>query len=211
MLGKEAELHNREVSQELFEIIKLCWKDEPFAFNGKYYRVPNPPEGIKWPAADAARRYGAPGEIDEQGWLRKVSPVPKPFQKPHPLLLQAMTLTRETIGWTAGRGGHCPDDLLALSRRRDSRGGLLPARSTESGTGTEVGPKCRTRSHRCYRQHQRRGPRYRAPRVYLLGLYHSHFYPNIPTTIEPVIEAVGAACYGPRTTCDANSLSCRKS
>ena len=25
--------------------------------------------------------------------------------------------------------------------------------------------------------------------MYLLGLYHSHFYPNIPKTIEPVVEA----------------------
>jgi alkanesulfonate monooxygenase SsuD/methylene tetrahydromethanopterin reductase-like flavin-dependent oxidoreductase (luciferase family) len=31
--------------------------------------------------------------------------------------------------------------------------------------------------------------------MYLLGLYHSHFYPNIPTTIEPVIQA-GVAFVG---------------
>ena len=31
--------------------------------------------------------------------------------------------------------------------------------------------------------------------MYLLGLYHSHFYPNIPTTIEPVIDA-GVAFVG---------------
>src|SRR6202042_644049 len=53
---------------------------------------------------DVTARYGAPGEVDSQGRVRKISVVPKPYQKPHPLLLQAMTLTRETIGWTAQQG-----------------------------------------------------------------------------------------------------------
>jgi alkanesulfonate monooxygenase SsuD/methylene tetrahydromethanopterin reductase-like flavin-dependent oxidoreductase (luciferase family) len=61
-------------------------------------------EGMPWPAADVAERYRAPGEVDSQGRVRKISVVPKPFQKPHPLLLLAMTQTRETIGWTAQQG-----------------------------------------------------------------------------------------------------------
>jgi alkanesulfonate monooxygenase SsuD/methylene tetrahydromethanopterin reductase-like flavin-dependent oxidoreductase (luciferase family) len=43
--GGDAELHNREVSQELFEVIKACWKDEAFSFNGKYYQVPDAGRG----------------------------------------------------------------------------------------------------------------------------------------------------------------------
>src|SRR6185312_12261855 len=101
--GGDAELHNREVSQELFEVIKAAWKDEAFSFKGKYYQVPTPAEGVAWPACDVTARYGAPGEADDTK-VRKISVVPKPYQKPHPLLLQAMTLTRETIGWTAQQG-----------------------------------------------------------------------------------------------------------
>jgi alkanesulfonate monooxygenase SsuD/methylene tetrahydromethanopterin reductase-like flavin-dependent oxidoreductase (luciferase family) len=40
VLGPEAELHNREVFEELYQVVKLAWADEPFSFNGKYYRVP---------------------------------------------------------------------------------------------------------------------------------------------------------------------------
>ena len=189
VLGKDAELHNREVSQELFEIIKLCWKDEPFAFNGKYYRVPTPPEGMKWPAAEAARRYGAPGEIDEQGWLRKVSPVPKPFQKPHPLLLQAMTLTRETIAWTA-QEGIVPMIFLPFPDVAIQGADFYRQEALHAGRVLKLGESVglarivtigKTKDEAL--DIARRGI------MYLLGLYHSHFYPNIPTTIEPVIQA----------------------
>jgi len=49
----------------------------------------------------ATARYGAPGELDDNGRLRRTSPVPKPFQKPHPPLFQALTTTEETIRWAA--------------------------------------------------------------------------------------------------------------
>ena len=48
--------------------------------------------------------YGAPGEVDKKGWLRKISLVPKPFQKPHPPLFQALTTNEETIRWAAREG-----------------------------------------------------------------------------------------------------------
>ena len=76
VLGPEAERHNREVFEELFQVVKLAWADEPFSFNGKYYRVPNPAEGIEWRPHAATARYGAPGELDDKGWLRRISPVP---------------------------------------------------------------------------------------------------------------------------------------
>ncbi|MGE0825443.1 MAG: LLM class flavin-dependent oxidoreductase [Candidatus Binatia bacterium] len=189
VLGGEEERQNREVSQELFQIIKLCWKDEPFSFKGKYYQVPSPPEGIKWPAAAASVKYGAPGEVDEHGWLRKVSPVPKPFQKPHPLLLQAMTLTKETISWNAQEGVvpmiflPFPDMAIAgaeFYQQEAVKVGRVLKLGENVGLARVVGlGKTRDAALNVSRQGI----------MYLLGLYHSHFYPNIPTTIEPVIDA----------------------
>ena len=62
---------------------------------------PLPVEGHEWKAHEATRVLGAPGEVDEQGWLRKISVVPKPYQKPHPPVLQALTTNEETIRWAA--------------------------------------------------------------------------------------------------------------
>ena len=189
VIGKDAELHNREVSQELFHIMKLCWKDEPFSFDGKYYKVPSPPGGIKWPAAEAARRYGAPGEIDADGWLRKISPVPKPFQKPHPLLLQAMTLTQETIAWNA-REGVVPMIFLPFPDEAIKGAKFYWQEARKAGRSLEMGESVGLarvvalgKTKDAAIEVARRGI------MYLLGLYHSHFYPNIPTTVEPVIDA----------------------
>jgi alkanesulfonate monooxygenase SsuD/methylene tetrahydromethanopterin reductase-like flavin-dependent oxidoreductase (luciferase family) len=105
-VGSTADEHNREVFEELFEVIKLAWKDEPFSFKGKYYQVPFPAEGHFWAPHEATARYGAPGEMEGQ-MLRKLSAVPKPYQKPHPDVWQAFTISERTIRWDA-RQGICP-------------------------------------------------------------------------------------------------------
>ena len=104
ILGAEAEEHNREVFEELFEVLKKAWSDEAFAHDGRFYKAPFPPEGHPWAAHEATRRLGAPGEVDDQGFLRKISVVPKPYQKPHPPLLQALTTNEATIRWAAREG-----------------------------------------------------------------------------------------------------------
>jgi len=50
--------------------------------------VPYPyEEGIqRWPVHQWTREYGAPGEVDEKGVIRKICVVPKPNQDPHPPL-----------------------------------------------------------------------------------------------------------------------------
>jgi alkanesulfonate monooxygenase SsuD/methylene tetrahydromethanopterin reductase-like flavin-dependent oxidoreductase (luciferase family) len=104
--GPEADEHNREVFEELFQVIKLAWKEEAFSFKGKHYQVPNPAEGHFWAAHEATERYGAPGEMDGE-ILRKISVVPKPYQKPHPEIWQAFTAGEQTIRWAANEGV-CP-------------------------------------------------------------------------------------------------------
>lgn len=96
---------NREAFQEVYEILKLAWADEPFRYKGKYYEYPYPYEtGTPWPADDWTRRYGTPGEIDDAGNIQKINIVPKPYQKPRPLLFQAFSQSESTIRWAAREG-----------------------------------------------------------------------------------------------------------
>lgn len=96
---------NREAFQEVFEILKLAWADKPFRYKGKYYEYAYPYEtGTPWPADEWTRKYGTPGEIDDNGNIQMINVVPKPYQKPHPPLFQAFSQSEATIRWAAKEG-----------------------------------------------------------------------------------------------------------
>ena len=97
----ETDRINREAFEEVFRFLKLAWGDEPFRFKGKYYEYPYPQEGTPWPAAEWTRQYGFPGEVDELGRIQKINVVPKPYQRPHPTLFQAFSVSEETVRWCA--------------------------------------------------------------------------------------------------------------
>jgi len=97
----EVDKTNREAFEEVFRFLKLAWGDEPFRFKGKYYEYPHPQEGTPWPAHEWTREYGFPGEVDELGRIQKLNVVPKPYQRPHPPLFQAFSVSEETIRWCA--------------------------------------------------------------------------------------------------------------
>ena len=93
---------NRRAFEEVYQVLKLAWADEPFRFCGEFYQYPYPyTSGTPWPAHAWTRDYGAPGEVDAQGHVQKLFVVPKPYQKPHPLLFQAFSTSEETIRWCA--------------------------------------------------------------------------------------------------------------
>jgi len=98
----EVDRANREAFEEVFQILKLAWSDKPFRFKGKYYEYPSPyEEGTPWLAADWTREYGSPGEVDDAGRVQQIDIVPKPFQKPHPTLFQAFSMSEATVRWCA--------------------------------------------------------------------------------------------------------------
>ncbi|NNL86388.1 MAG: LLM class flavin-dependent oxidoreductase [Myxococcales bacterium] len=98
----ELDRKNREAFEEVFQILKLAWKDEPFRFNGKYYQYPFPyEEGTPWAANEWTRGHGSPGELDDNGNIRAIDIVPKPYQKPHPTLFQAFSMSEATVRWCA--------------------------------------------------------------------------------------------------------------
>lgn len=96
---------NREAFEEVFQILKLAWKDEPFRFKGKHYQYPFPyEEGTPWAAHEWTRIAGSPGELDDKGNIQAIDIVPKPYQKPHPPLFQAFSMSEETVRWCAREG-----------------------------------------------------------------------------------------------------------
>jgi alkanesulfonate monooxygenase SsuD/methylene tetrahydromethanopterin reductase-like flavin-dependent oxidoreductase (luciferase family) len=108
----ETDRINREAFEEVFRVLKLAWGDEPFRFKGKYYEYPYPYEtGTPWPAHEWTREFGGPGEIDEVGNIQRLNVVPKPYQRPHPPLFQAFSVSEETVRWCA-REGIIPTILL---------------------------------------------------------------------------------------------------
>jgi len=106
MDGSAIDQHNRKVYEEAVKVIKKSWMEETWEYNGQYYKVPFPyEEGIRrWPAAEWTRNYGAPGEVDEQGVIRKICVVPRPYQEPHPALFQPFSVSENTIRYTAREG-----------------------------------------------------------------------------------------------------------
>jgi alkanesulfonate monooxygenase SsuD/methylene tetrahydromethanopterin reductase-like flavin-dependent oxidoreductase (luciferase family) len=98
----EVDRRNRELFQENFRIMKQAWASDLLRYKGPTYEVPFPYEtGVPaWPPADSITRpYGVPGEVDEEGTVRGVSVVPKPFTQPHPQLFQAFGGSPATLTW----------------------------------------------------------------------------------------------------------------
>lgn len=103
MDGSSIDNHNRKVYEETLKVIRMAWTQESVEYNGEYYQIPYPyKEGItRWPVADWTRTYGAPGEIDDKGVIRRICVVPKPYQQPHPQLFQPFSVSENTIRYTA--------------------------------------------------------------------------------------------------------------
>jgi len=103
MDGSAIDNHNRRVYEETLKVIKKAWTEDAWEYDGQFYKVPFPyEEGIRrWPVAEWTRTYGAPGEIDGEGVIRKICVVPKPYQQPHPPMFQPFSVSEATIRYTA--------------------------------------------------------------------------------------------------------------
>jgi alkanesulfonate monooxygenase SsuD/methylene tetrahydromethanopterin reductase-like flavin-dependent oxidoreductase (luciferase family) len=101
MDGSEIDLQNKEVYEEVLEVMLKAWTEDSFRHEGKYYKVPNPPEGIDWTVAELSREYGVEGDIDEDGKVQRISVIPAPYQRPHPPLWSVYAASESTIVRTA--------------------------------------------------------------------------------------------------------------
>lgn len=91
--GDAADKANRERFDEGMEILVKAWQEDCFDYAGKHFQVPYPHEkGIEgWAAVHYTRKFGADGEIDDAGVIRKIGVCPRPYQEPHPLISQPVT------------------------------------------------------------------------------------------------------------------------
>lgn len=112
---------NRAKFDEYLSIIETAWELDSFRVDGPHYQAPYPATGIPdWPLADWTRSYGVPGDVDDDGTIRRVGIAPKPLGRPE--IFIPSTRAEQTIidSGRAGRtlyvaaGGR--DRILAVAR-----------------------------------------------------------------------------------------------
>jgi alkanesulfonate monooxygenase SsuD/methylene tetrahydromethanopterin reductase-like flavin-dependent oxidoreductase (luciferase family) len=102
---KEANDINQRIFREMYHIIKKAWTEDSISFNGEFFKIPNPIEGITdYPGIPAALRYGGLDEVGAQNQIQKVSIVPAPLQTPHPPIFVTSSGTPESAFWAGEQG-----------------------------------------------------------------------------------------------------------
>jgi alkanesulfonate monooxygenase SsuD/methylene tetrahydromethanopterin reductase-like flavin-dependent oxidoreductase (luciferase family) len=99
---------NRRIFEEEIDIVVKAWTQDSIEYKGSAWQVPYPYEtGVDdWPLAKTGvtGRLGAPGEVDANGNVRRVSVVPAPYTRPHPPVLVATSGSPESAEYAARRG-----------------------------------------------------------------------------------------------------------
>ena len=102
-MNKEADLKDQAKNFRLFDetlsIMKKAWTEKFFNHQGEFYTYPAP--NFKW-----QHDMSPPSEefLDmNTGEIKKISIVPKPFQKPHPAIWQVVD-SPSSIEWAAANG-----------------------------------------------------------------------------------------------------------
>ncbi|MCZ4519469.1 LLM class flavin-dependent oxidoreductase [Rhodococcus ruber] len=136
MPGSESDTRNREIYTEYVEVIKLAWTEDAFNYNGKHIQVPFPYEGIKnYGGAAIARRYGSPGEVNDDDTIAKIGVVPAPYSRPYPQLWLPFTLNPQTLVNAAAEGYNM---LISNSDPSKFQDFLELFQKTAAGVGRDV-------------------------------------------------------------------------
>jgi alkanesulfonate monooxygenase SsuD/methylene tetrahydromethanopterin reductase-like flavin-dependent oxidoreductase (luciferase family) len=108
--GSADDQHNRDIFEEQVEMVIDAWTQESIDHNSSLWQVPFPYDtGIdSWFMKERTAILGAPGEVDDDLNVRRVSVVPAPLQKPHPPVFVASNASVETVEY-AGRKGFIPN------------------------------------------------------------------------------------------------------
>ncbi|TDX08265.1 LLM class flavin-dependent oxidoreductase [Kribbella sp. VKM Ac-2566] len=108
---------NRRIFQENIDIVLSAWKQESIDHDSNTWQIPYPyRDGLAgWGMREVTRRLGAPGEVDEQGRIRRVSVTPAPYTDPHPPVFVASNASKETVEY-CGTKGFVPTYFSPVSR-----------------------------------------------------------------------------------------------
>lgn len=97
--GSASDQENREVFNEVLKIMKMCWTQDTVRYHSDIldYSIPYPHNGIPWVQHEWTRKYGAEGELNDDGEVQAVSVVPTPYQDPHPPIWYPFALSDRTM------------------------------------------------------------------------------------------------------------------
>src|SRR5271154_548012 len=102
---EDVDERNRKLFEEGIEIVQKAWTQESIEHNSDVWQIPYPYEtGVTdWPLAKTGvtARFGAPGEVDADGNIRRVSVVPAPYTVPHPPVFVATSGSPESTEYAA--------------------------------------------------------------------------------------------------------------
>ncbi len=76
---------NYRLFEETLDIMIKCWTEEAVQIEGEFYTFPVP----GWSERDPRLFQDDPDHFDEDGTLKALGVMPKPYQKPHPPIWQA--------------------------------------------------------------------------------------------------------------------------
>jgi alkanesulfonate monooxygenase SsuD/methylene tetrahydromethanopterin reductase-like flavin-dependent oxidoreductase (luciferase family) len=94
---------NRAIFEEQVLLAMRALREESIETDGRLWKVPFPYEqGVRW-TMQATRDLGAPGEMDENGMIRRVSVVPAPTKELDPVFISS-NASVETISFAADNG-----------------------------------------------------------------------------------------------------------
>lgn len=112
--------HNRKIFEEQVDIVLKAWTEDAFDYKSDLWEYPYPHDkGLEgWFMGDVTRQMGAPGEMDDDGKLRKISVVPAPYTRPHPKVFIASNASIETVEY-AGARGFIPSYFSSIGRCAD--------------------------------------------------------------------------------------------
>ena len=104
--GSEGDQRNRDIFEERVDMVLDCWTQASVRLEGNFYQAPYPLDTgvVGYQGWKIAQQAGAPGEVDDEGAIRRVSVVPAPYQKPHPPVFVATSKSDASIEYCARKG-----------------------------------------------------------------------------------------------------------
>lgn len=115
---------NRDVFEEQVDLVLSALADESIEGKGRW-EIPFPyDEGTAWPMT-ATRELGAPGEVDEDGQVRRVSVVPAPYRNERPIFVSS-NASKETVTYCGSRG-FIPTYFSKIERAAEYGGAYVDA------------------------------------------------------------------------------------
>ena len=139
---------NRDIFEEQVQMVLDAWTQESIEHNSDLWQIPYPYDtGIdSWFMKERTAVLGAPGEVDDDLIVRRVSVVPSTYQKPYPPVIVASNASIETVAY-CGRKGFIPNYFTHIDKAAGHDQAYMdaagkpgskrrPARSSRSAAGS---------------------------------------------------------------------------